>query len=310
MEWEKRGLIFNVDGSLSWNKTHAQVPVAFLLDNSTIRIYYSTRNFENKSSTSFIDVNAENPQEIKYIHNKPILELGSLGSFDESGIMPSSIVKSNDLIYLFYIGWSIRTTVPYHNSIGLAFSKDNGVTFEKAGYGPLFDSTLNEPFFTGTSNVFIEDDIWHIYYLSCIKWEIINDKPEPFYNIKYANSVDGINWKRNGKVAIELNNDEAGLASASVMKDNNIYKMWYCFRKGLNYRNDKNYSYRIGYAESLNLIDWIRKDSCVGIEISEKGWDSEMIAYPNIIKFKDKKYMFYNGNGFGKTGFGYAILKE
>ena len=148
-----------------------------------------------------------------------------------------------------------------------------------------------------------------MWYLSCIGWEMFDNKPEPIYNIKYAESEDGINWKQTGKVAIELKNDEGGLVSASVIKENGIYKMWFGKRKKHDYRTKVSNTYRIGYAESVDGINWIRKDEQAGIDISEIGWDSQMISYPYLIKNDRDLLMFYNGNGFGKSGFGYAVWK-
>ena len=75
--------------------------------------------------------------------------------------------------------------------------------------------------------------------------------------------------------------------------------MWYCHR-GL--------TYRIGYAESRDGIHWNRLDHLSGIDVSQDGWDSEMIEYPFVFDHKGKRYMLYAGNGFGKTGFGIAVL--
>ena len=147
--------------------------------------------------------------------------------------------------------------------------------------------------------------------MSYTKWDLINDFAEPFYHIKYAESGDGINWDRRNIVCIDFkSSDEGGIARPCVIKENDIYKMWYSYRKFSDYRINKNHSYRIGYAESADGIRWTRKDEDVGIDVSMEGWDSEMIAYPYIYEHKGKKYMFYNGNGFGKSGFGYAVLDK
>ena len=143
--------------------------------------------------------------------------------------------------------------------------------------------------------------------MSCTKWEVISGQAEPYYHIKYAESVDGINWERKGIVAIDYRTEEeGGIVRASVLKENDIYKMWYSYRNGKDYRKNRKNSYRIGYAESPNGIVWARNDNQVGIDISESGWDSEMICYPYVVVHKGKKYLFYNGNTFGKDGFGYA----
>jgi len=87
MKWIKKGLIFRVDGDKSWRQTHAQLPTVDIIAQNTLRIYFSTRNSDSVSFTTYIDVMADNPPKIYYIHDKPILNLGKLGCFDESGIM-------------------------------------------------------------------------------------------------------------------------------------------------------------------------------------------------------------------------------
>ena len=51
-------------------------------------------------------------------------------------------------------------------------------------------------------------------------------------------------------------------------------------------------------------------DDLVGIDRAEDGWDSVMIEYPFVYEHRGRKYMLYNGNGFGETGIGYAVLTE
>jgi hypothetical protein len=307
--WVKKGLIYLPNQKYNWNQSHAQVPVVDVLNKNTWRIYYSTRNNGNQSSTSFIEVEADNPKNILYEHDDPILQFGSLGAFDDSGIMPSCIINVGEKKYLYYIGWTTRQTVPYQNAIGLAISEDGGKTFYKTSEGPIISINYLEPYFSGTSYVMYDNHIFKMWYLSCVKWDIVDGKPEPMYNIKYAESVDGISWKQTGKVAIALKENEGGLVSASVIKQDHVYSMWFAKRKRSDYRINIANSYRIGYAESLDGINWIRKDEAAGIDISENGWDSEMISYPYIFKNNFQLIMMYNGNGFGKTGFGYATWK-
>lgn len=309
MKWDKRGLIFNVNGDFQWGQSHAQCPVVDVLNDDVWRIYYASRNKKGQSQISYIEVEAGNPENIIYQNPNYLFDLGAIGTFDDSGVMPSSIVSINNNKYLYYVGWTLKTTVPYHNSVGIAVSEDNGKSFKRMFEGSIMPSINIEPYFTGTSCVLIENGIWRMWYLSCIKWEIINGNSEPYYHIKYAESKDGIHWNRNGSVAIDFKGQtEGGIVSASVLKEDEIYKMWYGFRKADDYRDNKQNSYRIGYAESIDGITWERKDEKVGISISPEGWDSQMISYPNVIKYKNQKFMFYNGNGFGKTGFGYAKL--
>ena len=307
--WHKKGQIFNVDGAFEWNKTHAQVPVVDVLSDR-LRIYYATRNNAGKSNVSYIEVDKENPSQLLFQNEKPLFEFGKLGAFDDSGIMPSCIINVGDQKYLYYIGWTTRQSVPFQNAVGLAISEDGGKTFQKISEGPIISINHKEPYFSGTSFVMFDEEKYKMWYLSCIRWQVFDGKPEPIYNIKYAESPDGINWSQTGKVAIELNGDEGGLVSATVVKEDHKYKMWFGKRKKSDYRTNSENAYRIGYAESANGIDWERKDALSGIDISSEGWDSEMISYPYVCRNKETLMLFYNGNGFGKSGFGYAIQSK
>jgi predicted GH43/DUF377 family glycosyl hydrolase len=310
MNWVKKGLIYAAEGQWDWNKSHAQVPVAdYIAAENLIRIYYSARNLANQSLTSYIEVDADNPSKILHVSDEPILTLGKPGTFDDCGIMPSWIIDEGDKRYLYYIGWNVRNTVPYHNAVGLAISTDGGRSFEKFSEGPLWDRDYKEPYFSAATCVLKEQDVWKVWYLSCTGYYLVNNKMEPRYHMKYAESSNGIDWDRKGIIAIDYKNDEeAGIVKASVIRLKDKYLMWYAYRNFQDYRTDTNNSYKIGYAESIDGIHWERKDNEAGITISPTGWDAEMLAYPHVIAVKEKLYLFYNGNGFGKSGFGYAEM--
>ncbi|WP_456460915.1 hypothetical protein [Reichenbachiella sp.] len=306
--WYKKGLIFEPGGNHFWNKSHAQVPTPVVLEDS-IRVFYSTRGDNRVSRVSFFDVKKSDPSNLLYVHDSVVLDIGAPGTFDDCGTMPSWVVKRENELYMYYIGWNVRNTVPYYNSVGLAISTDNGLTFKKYSEGPLWDRNINEPYFSASTCVVYFNNSWHCYYLSCTEYREINSVMEPRYHLKYASSDDGILWRREGKIAIDYANDnEAGIVKASVYPDDNIMKMWYSYRSFGNYRTDRNNSYKIGYAESENGVDWVRKDDQAGILPSEKGWDSIMMAYPHVIRTGPKLLMFYNGNGFGESGIGYAEM--
>jgi len=309
--WIKKGKIFNPAGNRVWNKSHAQVPVAVPLDNKLIRIFYGTRDANNCTLTSYVDVDADDPGRIVYEHDDVILQLGKPGTFDDCGVMPSWVVVRESEWWMYYIGWTVRNTVPYHNSIGLAVSSDQGKTFRRYSDGPLFSPTVSEPYFTGTSCVLRKGGIWHNWYLSCTEWRDIKGRQEPVYHIKYAQSDDGIHWTRDGKIAIDYQSaNEGGIVKASVVIDSGLFKMWYAFRQAADYRTDANSSYRIGYAESDDGENWQRLDHLAGIDVSPTGWDSMMVTYPHVIDIGEHRYMFYNGNGFGQSGFGYALWSD
>lgn len=310
MRWEKRGLIFRADNRYPWMAHHASVPIADNVDGRTLRIYFGPRDAEGRTVTTFIEVEADDPSKVLYIHDRPVLSPGKLGAFDDSGAMPSCIVNHDEKKYLFYIGWNQGVTVPYRNAIGLAVSTDGGRSFERMFEGPIIDRTRIEPYFCLTPFAMIDEGRWKLWYASATGFLQVKGKAEPVYQVKYAESSDGCEWKRTNIVCLPYKSPGEANARPCVLKENGLYRMWYCYRGSVDYRIDKAMAYRIGYAESKDGIHWERMDEQVGIERSEDGWDSLMMEYPFVYEHRGVKYMLYNGNGFGETGFGYAVMTE
>ena len=301
IQWRKLGLVFCASGQSSWMQTHAAVPFAEHLTNDLFRIYITVRDRDGRSFLGYVDIDIKSPSEILGISPEPILKPGFIGGFDDSGAMGCWLTKNGDVRHLYFQGWNLGVTVPFRNSIGLAISR-KADQFQKYCPGPILDRSMYEPYFTATPCVIIDGCLWKMWYLSCTEWLVQNQKPKHKYHIKYAESRDGIVWDRAGTVAIDYKNgDEYAISRPSVIRDGDCWRMWY------SYRGD---SYRIGYAESQDGKDWKRLDSLVGIGVSDAGWDSEMIEYPFVFDHAGERYMLYNGNGYGKTGFGLAVLEK
>jgi hypothetical protein len=310
MKWTKRGQIFAPNDTFDWMVSHASIPVVDQLSDEAVRIYFGARDAKGRSLPSYIEVDGDDLQKIRYVHDRPILSLGRPGTFDDSGIMPSWIVNRADRKYLYYIGWNREVTVPYRLSIGLAISDDGGRRYHKYSEGPLCDRSVTEPYFNTAPCVLVDNRGWRMWYVSCTKWEIIHDRPEPFYNIRCAESPDGIHWARPGHLCLDYDDFTNALARPCVYIEGGTYKMIYSYRSVYEYRTDPRQSYRLGYAESVDGWNWVRKDSEVGIDRSDSGWDSQMMEYCYILERNGRKNLLYNGDGFGKTGFGYAVLEE
>lgn len=307
MKWIKRGVLFDADGDPAWMVSHAALPFADRIRAHQYRIYLASRNHRNLSQTAYVDVNLTDPTRILRRSKRPVLELGPLGAFDDSGVFPSWLVDWKGKKYLYYIGWNQGRRVRWYSHLGLAISSDGGRSFQKVSQGPLLDRNDVDPFLIVSCCVLIEDGLWRMWYTSGTGWDVVGDEDKwppdvaPRYLIKYAESEDGLHWKRDGTVCLDFQSEEeTAIARPCVRKEDEIYRMWYCYRGE---------TYRIGYAESHDGIRWRREDRKAGIGVSDSGWDSEMIAYPYVFKDGQTYYMLYNGNRFGGTGFGYATLQ-
>jgi hypothetical protein len=158
-----------------------------------------------------------------------------------------------------------------------------------------------EPFLTASPFVSRDGVRWRMWYVSGTGWIAEGSKVEPCYNIRYAESPDGISWQRPGRTCIDYGPGEHALARPWLIRDDDGYRMWFAVRGS---------RYRIGYAESNDGITWRRADDVGGLTPAAEGWDSEMVEYPCILQHQDLRYMLYNGNDYGRTGVGLAVWRR
>ena len=307
MEWTKLGRVFSATGQHIWLASHTQLPTADILEGQILRIYFASRFPDNRSVIASVDVNPDDPLRILRLSVEPVLGPGPLGAFDDSGVLPSCAVNHGERKYLFYIGVNTSTTVSGRTSIGVAVNSGAAGEFERLFAGPILERCAQEPYLC-TAPWVIPGEPWRMWYVSGVGWD---SQSEPRYHICYTESADGVRWMRPGRVAVEfLDGTEAGLGRPCVIRHQGLYRMWFCARGPEGYRTGGRGAYRIAYAESGDGIHWTRQPIQPGISRSAEGWDSEMIAYPNLFVHRTKLHMLYNGNGFGKTGFGIARLDE
>jgi len=317
MKWSKLGKIFDpTEHSLPHNcHEFAQSPQTLVLSDR-VRVYFSTRQRDNVgkylSHIAFVDFD-KSMQHIIDISQHTIIELGDLGCFDEHGIFPINVVSDGDRVLAYTTGWNRKVSVSADASIGLAISHDNGLTFQKYGKGPILTASLNEPFLIADAFVALYGSLYHMWYIYGTKWKQFAeaDAPERVYKIAHATSNDGINWQRDGRQIItdRLNADECQ-ALPTVFQRAQTYHMYFCYRQAHGFREQRSHAYRIGYARSSDLTNWVRDDSNAGIDVADDGWDSQMQCYPHIFELAGKAYMLYNGNEFGRFGFGLAVGDE
>jgi len=295
--------VYATQANYWWSQNYAMLPTIDIMDD-ILRVYFASLDEEKIGRIGFIDLDAHNPKNIVNISEEPVLDIGELGLFDDSGVNPSCLINIFDCKYLYYIGWQRTKQTPYMLFTGLAVSK-NGSPFKKVKNIPILDRTNDEPYSRSAPFVMKEGNIFKMWYWSCIKWSA-KVSNEPHYNnvIKYAVSNNGIDWIPQSEICISPNFvEEYSVGRPWVVKDDNLYKMWYSIRS-------HSEPYKIGYAISENGVHWERQDENAGISRSQSGWDSEMICYPCIIDVHGQRYLFYNGNRHGSTGFGYAVWES
>lgn len=317
MQWKKLGQLFDFNASPFTDRyvSHAQSPQALVLSDR-VRIYFSTRSNDAPgqflSHVQYVDYDFGFKNIIGYSEHE-VLTLGKLGCFDEHGIFPLSPVRVGDKIYGYTNGIARRVSVAVETGIGFVVSTDDGKTFERLGDGPIVSATTYEPFLVGDAFVRLFNGKYHMFYLFGKKWSEATDhfNSERVYKIGHATSDDGINWQKTNKSIIpDVIDENECQALPTVIKIADRYHMYFCYRHMTGFRDDKTKGYRLGYAYSDDLVNWTRDDNQVGIDLSDTGWDSEMMCYPNIFECNNDVYLLYNGNNFGRNGFGIAKLTD
>jgi hypothetical protein len=317
MKWEKLGKIFDPSEHELANgySTFAKSPQALVFEDF-IRIYFCTQkkteNGKYVSCPHYADFDKD-LRRCRGVSSKPVIELGGLGCFDEHGIFPMNILRHEHRILAFTTGWSRRTSVSIEMEIGFAESFDGGKSFSKLGLlGPIMSPTPNEPCLVGDGFVRFYDNLFHMWYIFGKEWRRASelDEPDRSYRIAYSRSLDGINWERDGRYIIPVKSDNECQALPTVFTKNGRHHMYFCYRDTFDFRNNKDKSYKLGYAFSLDGITWLRQDDAAGIDESFGEWDSDMTCYPHVFEFEGKHFLLYNGNEFGKHGFGAAILVD
>jgi len=313
-QWKKLGRVFVPQDvrDRPWLKEFAQAPATLLFDDF-LRIYFSCRPPADAagqyvSRSAYVDVDRADPFKVLRFADQPILELGGLGEFDEFGTYPVSVVRTGDTVRAYYAGWTRCESVPFDVAIGAAESVDGGRTFRKLGKGPVLSYSLDEPFVLSGPKIRRFNDTWYLFYIAGRKWKMVEGRAEPVYKIRMATSADGLTWTKANRDLIEsrVEEDEAQ-ASPDVFFANGKYHMFFCYRYSSHYRG-KEFGYRIGYASSTDLVDWVRDDSKAGLDVSADGWDAEMVSYPHVFDLDGRTFMAYLGNQVGRHGFGLAEL--
>lgn len=318
LKWRKLGKIFDPSDFVLPNNcvSFAQSPQALVFDDF-VRIYFGTREEDKNtgkylSHPAYVDV-TKGFDKVIGVSQSTVLELGKLGCFDEHGIFPLNILRHKDRIYGYSCGWSRRVSVSVETATGLAISDDEGRTFQKYGDGPIVSASLNEPYLVGDSFVRVYNDVFHMWYMFGTQWKKFADDsaPDRTYKIGHAISHDGISWKKGEGLQIieDKLGPEESMALPSVCRFNNLYHMFFCYRYSSDFRNNRDRGYRLGYACSNDLENWTRDDKKGGIDVSDDGWDSDMMCYPHVFQCDEKIYLLYNGNEFGRCGFGIAVLE-
>ncbi|BAV51741.1 Uncharacterized protein MLTONO_6839 [Mesorhizobium loti] len=302
--FKRAGLVCRPGGS-PWERSHCQNPFAQGLGNEKYRIHFASRDDSNRSRGGWAEVTATADGLTQTARSeRPSLDIGQPGTFDDSGAMPGCLVDHEGRLLLYYTGWSLTRTVPFTFAIGIAESRDGGRHFDRLSEAPVLGRNHYDPLLAGAPWVLVEDGNFRMWYVSGLRWEIDpegKNAPIHYYTVKHATSRDGMNWTTNEHVCLPFHEGEHAIARPVVQRTDAGYEMLYCARR-------LGETYRVYRASSVDGIHWER-DRVPLLDTSASGWDCEMVCYASLLHTAGASFLLYNGNGYGRDGVGAAILE-
>jgi len=302
MIWKSLGLLFDVKSNYEWMNSHAALPTVIKISNEYFRIFFSTRDTFNRSHTTFVDLNMQDwrPGK-KLIHTQKVSTFspGKIGLFDDCGVTVSTFLKTKSGLYAYYLGWTNKKTTLFSNEIGIAYV-DKNYKFSRIQNLPIYGRTEDEPLTFGYPTIFKFNNKISMYYDGIKEWNLENPTKYKF-NLREATLNKRNKWILTNKELIKLKLNERAITRSSFMILDGKLIMIYSL--------DVAGKYELAAAYRNNKGKWTGMNNFTFVNSGHE-WDSIQNCYPSIFESNNEFYMLYNGNGYGKSGFGIAKLFE
>lgn len=303
MIWDDAKLIISRDTvDIDWLKLNVMCPVPIVLNNNVIRVYAAFCDERNRGRVGYVDVDRANPSIVLGISEDPCMDIGSPGTFDDSGVLPTCMIQERDTLYMYYCGFQKQVNVPYTSLLGIAVSNDGGNNFHRIKNTPVLERVQGELFIRTGAFCVCSGDEYELYYASGDEWfELYEGKLEPIYNLKRISTEDMSTFTGKGSVVINLQNDEYGITIPQYFKNKEKEQLLFSVRSC-------NRGYRLEYA-TKNLGEWVRQGE-IGIADNATGWYREMQCFGKILRVDGRTMLFFSGNHYGIGGMGWTELIE
>jgi len=303
LAWRRLGLVFApgtraMDPALA---SHAALPVPFPLEGDLVRVFYSGRDSANRSSLGTVILRLGEEPLLEEADPAPILRPGGTGAFDDAGIGIGSAVADRNGDRLYYMGWNVGGAVPWRNAIGLAHGDARTARFERFSTGPVMDRDPLDPYSLSYPWVLQRGPRdWRMWYGTHQSWGAA--KSDMSHAIRGARSADGITWRRDTRLSVPPEGDEIATVRPAVLeREGGGFEMWFA-------RRTEDGPYALGHARSADGRRWRRAPP--GLEASAEGWEGGAVTYPAVFEQSGRRWLLYNGAGYGAVGFGLAVWED
>ncbi|MGG5824039.1 hypothetical protein [Falsiroseomonas sp. HW251] len=271
-----------------------------------VRVLLASADTSTVARVGWIELDARDPRRLLDVAEAPVLDIGAPGMFDDNGVNPCCAVPMPDgRLRLYYVGYQLQRKIPYTLFTGLALGDGAGAEFVRAQETPVLDRGPGEAFFRTAPFVLHNEsgDGWEMWYIGGGEFSEAAARLQPRYSLCHVSSADGIAWPAAGRELLSPGRGELGFGRPWIIREpGGGWQMWYSVRTPL--------GYRIGFATSPDGLAWTRRDAEAGIAPTPGQWDGEMVCYAAVLDLRGERYMLYNGNGYGRTGVGLAVLEH
>lgn len=309
--WRSLGLVYSPKGDLWWRQNYAILPTPQLFGPERARIFFASTDERNFGRITYLDLALEDRPQIISLNNDFILDVGRDGAFDDCGVNPSCVVSDGEDTFLFYVGYERCFKTPMKLFAGMARLDPMSGKAERLGNIPVLERNNEEISIRTAPCVVRRDAGFLLYYVTCDRWLQLPDRLIPEYSIRMVRSSGLRDWTAPSTLCFvpDPTKSEVGFGRPWVLYDEvrKVYSMWYSVRRVID--GKLTYS-NFGYAESPDGSTWQRLDSLLRFQASGEAWDSEMNCYCSVIESGSRRWMFYNGNGNGRAGFGVAVNEQ
>ena len=309
--WHKRGLVVAPDPALPWSQQYCIAPTPLVRSSDEIRVFYASTDADLIGRVAWVDLDAADPRRVLRRADRPVLDAGEPGTFDDCGVNATSVLEHEGRLLLFYFGYQRSVRVPYLLLGGVAISEDKGETFHRHLTTPLLERRPREETLRSAPVVLRRDDGFHMWYVAGSDWvRLEGGKLVPRYGIRHMHSDDPLRWDGPSTECIApADEDEIGFGRPWVIRDGDGLRMWYSLRRRLRPTSSPT---------SASARRSLPTGSPGSGRTSRSRWsrpptaDAGMVCYAAVVRSPaDGRWlMFHNGDRHGATGFGVAEREE
>lgn len=300
--WRSLGHVHVAAGEMPGHMTHASYPTPLILPDGTLRVFFSPRDAMGRSTIFSLDLALRGDGfERLGPPAGPWLEAGPRGAFDDAGASVAWVGwRADGGLDCWYLGWSLGVSVPFRTAIGRAIAAPGAARMRRPSVAPALDRDATDPLSLGYPWL-LRDETGHRIWYGTHRCPPQGGREVDHVIRRAVSTDDGASWQRDAAPGLVHGMpEEWALSRPCVLRDADGWHMWYCRRLD---------AYRLGHAVSADGIAWQRQDEAIHFTTPEAEWERGSRTYPAVFDHRGRRWMLYNGAGYGRSGFGLAVLE-